>query len=96
MRRLTASLAVLLWSCWSIPLPAGASDMCLGRTAERHALDGEVRYYDHPGASVLDGGRHRVARPYGGFHLEAMAAHGGWVASAIDLARFLNAAARSL
>src|SRR5690606_30194909 len=30
----------------------------------------------------------RVAWPYGGFHLEAMDAHGGWIASAVDLVRF--------
>ena len=29
--------------------------------------------------------------PYGGFCLEAMDAHGGWIASAVDLARFAAA-----
>ena len=29
--------------------------------------------------------------PYGGFHLEAMDAHGGWIASVVDLARFAAA-----
>jgi hypothetical protein len=33
----------------------------------------------------------QVPLPYGGFNLEAMDAHGGWVASATDLLRFLLA-----
>jgi N-acyl-D-amino-acid deacylase len=33
----------------------------------------------------------RVPWPYGGFCLESMDAHGGWIASAIDLARFAAA-----
>jgi N-acyl-D-amino-acid deacylase len=32
-----------------------------------------------------------VSFPYGGFYLEAMDSHGGWVASTIDLLRFLTA-----
>jgi hypothetical protein len=32
-----------------------------------------------------------VPWPYGGFHLEAMDSHGGWIASAIDLVKFANA-----
>ena len=32
-----------------------------------------------------------VPFPYGGFCLEAMDAHGGWLASAVDLARFAAA-----
>src|SRR5262249_36305051 len=33
----------------------------------------------------------KVPWPYGGFHLEAMDAHGGWIASAVDLVRFASA-----
>ena len=32
-----------------------------------------------------------VSWPYGGFYLEAMDSHGAWVASAIDLVRFVSA-----
>src|SRR5207249_712562 len=32
-----------------------------------------------------------VPWPYGGFCLESMDAHGGWIASAVDLARFASA-----
>ena len=32
-----------------------------------------------------------MSRPYGGFYLEAMESHGGWIGSAIDLMRFVTA-----
>ncbi len=35
--------------------------------------------------------RTHVPWPYGGFCLESMDAHGGWIASAVDLARFAAA-----
>ena len=41
--------------------------------------------------NVFPGEPLKVLWPYGGFHLEAMDAHGGWIASAIDLARFAAA-----
>jgi N-acyl-D-amino-acid deacylase len=54
----------------------------------------EVKYYDYPGApttlSVFPNGG-QVPLPYGGFYIEAMDAHGGWIASAIDLTRFMTA-----
>jgi CubicO group peptidase (beta-lactamase class C family) len=55
---------------------------------------GEVRYYDPEPTltqSVFSGKPELTTWPYGGFHLEAMDAHGGWVGSAIDLARFASA-----
>jgi N-acyl-D-amino-acid deacylase len=75
--------------------PIGIDRMRLGRSrlSDRHPL--EVRYYDYEGAalaeSVFPGGPERVPWPYGGFHLEAMDAHGGWIGSAVDLARFVSA-----
>ncbi len=73
--------------------PLGITNMKLGRTRWNQRQDGEVRYY-HPGtdksvfASDLD---QKVASPYGAWHLEAMDAHGGWLASAVDLARLAAA-----
>ena len=60
--------------------------MRLGRTLPAGRADGEVRYYDSTGRKgwgVMPGvfGK-RVARPYGTWYLEAMDAHGGWIASA--------------
>ncbi|MFO0904400.1 MAG: serine hydrolase [Pirellulales bacterium] len=74
-------------------LPAGATSMQLGRTLEPLRAAKEVRYYDLArGASVFEPevGR-QVAQPYGAWNLEAMDAHGGWIASAVDLVRFASA-----
>jgi len=70
--------------------PLGITTMKIGRTRAQHRARGEVRYY-HPGTvrSVFaeDLGQ-QVPSPYGGWHLEAMDAHGGWIASVEDLAKF--------
>ncbi len=52
---------------------------------------GEMMYYTSaaPAPSVFGPGN--VAAPYGSFNLENMDANGGWVASAVDLARFATA-----
>lgn len=72
--------------------PAGISRMRLGRTRLEHRAPHEVRYYGLPGEatvqSVFPGVEQLVAVPYGRFHLEAMDAHGAWLASAVDLVRF--------
>ncbi len=68
----------------------GIRDMRLGRTLAEHRAEGEVRYYESgTGENVMtpEAGD-EVPRPYGAFHLEAMDAHGGWIASAVDLVRF--------
>jgi CubicO group peptidase (beta-lactamase class C family) len=73
--------------------PAGITGMTLGRTRLEDAAAGEVRYYDFsgadPAASVFPPGTAKVPGPYGGFYIEAMDAHGGWLASATDLLKFL-------
>lgn len=75
--------------------PAGIDRMRLGRSLPSGRHPGEVRYYDYEGApltdSVFPDVPGLVPWPYGGFHLEAMDAHGGWVGSAGDLARFVYA-----
>lgn len=73
--------------------PLGIRDMRVGKTLE--AFPGEVRYYDEmdrKGKAVLgpDFGK-EVPLPYGAWYLEAMDAHGGWIASAVDLVRFASA-----
>ena len=72
--------------------PLGNRRMRIGHTLESGRADGEVRYYaDRPKTAVCvfaeQLGR-PVAPPYGAWHLEAMDAHGGWIASAPDLVRF--------
>ena len=72
--------------------PAGITRMRIGRTLPADRADGEVTYYTRTGlkgACVFapNVGK-RVPHPYGAWHLEAMDAHGGWIASAVDLVRF--------
>ena len=74
--------------------PAGIKAMRLGRSLESGRAPGEVRYYTpdaETAGSVFPGMPGKVPWPYGGFNLEAMDAHGGWLASAVDLARFAAA-----
>ena len=71
--------------------PAGITRMQLGRTLETERLPGEVRYYDPATATSVFPGGGTAPFPYGGFYLEAMDAHGGWVASTVDLLRFVTA-----
>src|SRR6185437_14730175 len=74
--------------------PIGIIRMRLGASLEDKRADGEVRYYtpgDEMAESVFGDHSEKVRWPYGGFCLEAMDAHGGWIASAVDLARFAAA-----
>jgi N-acyl-D-amino-acid deacylase len=70
--------------------PLGISGMVLGKTRPDGRQPGEVRYYDtgvYRSVFADDRGA-EVAEPYGAWCVEAMDAHGGWLASAVDLARF--------
>lgn len=73
--------------------PLGITSMQIGATRLDARKNHEVRYY-HPqtGTSVfaedLD---QTVPSPYGAWYLEAMDSHGGWIASATDLAKFAAA-----
>ena len=74
--------------------PIGVTRMRIGATLDGKQAPGEVRYYTKDNGTaknVFPGGQEKVPWPYGGFCLESMDAHGGWVASAIDLARFAAA-----
>jgi CubicO group peptidase (beta-lactamase class C family) len=74
--------------------PMGIDRMRIGKTLPALRADGEVRYYersDSTGPSVAGEPRGvQVPLPYGTWCLEAMDAHGGWIASAIDLVRFAS------
>ena len=79
--------------------PAGAHRTRLGRTRLSGALPDEVKYY-LPGEPSLGlsaplvpsvfPGESAVPINYGGYYLEAMDSHGGWVSSTVDLLRFLT------
>ncbi len=72
--------------------PLGATRMRLGKSLAADRADGEVRYYDFAGAPLADpvfpSVMGQVPWPYGGFAIEAMDSHGGWIASPIDMLRF--------
>ena len=73
--------------------PLGITAMRIGATRRAGRVPGEVAYY-HPGEAdsvfAEDLGA-AEPHPYGGWYLEAMDAHGGWIASAVDLAKFARA-----
>ncbi len=74
--------------------PMGITDMRLGHSLPDEHAPKEVHYYDFAGASqvrsVFPAHPGQVPRPNGGFYLEAMDSHGGWIASPIDLVRFIT------
>ena len=78
------------YAATSVLAPSGATGIVQGRTI--WAADREVVYYDYPGSGsgqdVFATGLPAYTNPYGNFYLEAMAAHGAWVASPVDLLRF--------
>lgn len=73
--------------------PLGITTMKIGKTRLENRGEREVRYYQ-PGTARsvfqtdLD---QQVPWPYGGWNLEAMDSHGGWIASASDMATFASA-----
>lgn len=74
--------------------PLGITSSKIGKTIKKLQAEGEVSYYFSE--EKFDGvvppfvGK-AVTSPYGCWYLEAMDAHGGWVSSVIELARFLCA-----
>jgi len=73
--------------------PMGITRMKLGRSLLKDQADGEVRYYtdSEDQYSTVFPGYPTALQPYGSFCIEAMDSHGGWLASAVDLARFAAA-----
>ncbi|MFA0960271.1 serine hydrolase domain-containing protein [Roseivirga sp. BDSF3-8] len=74
--------------------PLGIYDMTLGHSLMDEIQEGEVTYYDKQNAAhrlSCFGTGDMVPRTYGGTHIEALGAAGGWVASVTDLMRLLTA-----
>lgn len=71
--------------------PLGIHEIALGKSLLTQRSAREVRYYPAgdktPNSKSVYGGPD-VQWCYGGFDLEAMDSHGGWIASATDLVRF--------
>ena len=75
--------------------PLGITRIVQGRTRLSQAAADEAFYYqsasDPPLTPSVFPGDGLVQAPYGAFYLEAMDSLGAWVASPLDLVRFLNA-----
>ncbi|MBN1678638.1 MAG: beta-lactamase family protein [Anaerolineae bacterium] len=73
--------------------PLGIRHMRQAHTLPRDRAPGEVWYYTQftqPVPSVITPGQ-SATWPYGGWNIENMDSHGGWLGSAVDLARFVAA-----
>jgi N-acyl-D-amino-acid deacylase len=71
--------------------PMGIREMRIGQTLAAGRRPGEVKYYADGGtSSVLPYVPGLVPWPYGGWQQETTDSAGGWVASAIDYAKFVN------
>ncbi|MEZ6148081.1 MAG: serine hydrolase domain-containing protein [Planctomycetaceae bacterium] len=75
--------------------PLGITSMRIGGSLLSDRADNEVMYFDtreRTGSGVVEGviGQ-QVARPYGVEDMQLAAAGGGWIGSAIDVARFGSA-----
>lgn len=76
----------------NILLPAGCFDMHLGRNLYENKHENEVRYYESASEAMIpacDGSKQLVPKYYGGNNIEALSGAGAWVASPIELLRFL-------
>lgn len=75
--------------------PLGIKKMQLGRALPENRAKGEVSYYDSKRATGLclypPRAGEQVPFPDGAANFEGYEAHGGWIASAIDLVRFASA-----
>ncbi|MCH7920333.1 MAG: beta-lactamase family protein [Planctomycetes bacterium] len=69
--------------------PLGIVRPRLARTLPEHRYPNEVTYHSsNSGKTVFDASGRQVPAPYGAWNIENMDAHGGWLASAVDLVRF--------
>jgi N-acyl-D-amino-acid deacylase len=76
--------------------PLGITRARIGNSLAEERAEGEVRYYDvsgKPGTAVVGpgAGEKEVPVSYGVWRQETLDAHGGWIASAPDLAKFAAA-----
>jgi len=74
--------------------PAGIAGMRLGRTRREERAPGEVGYYslsDQPLVPSVFPGVGYVPFADGGYYLESLDAHGGWIGTAEDQIRFATA-----
>ena len=74
--------------------PAGLPRVQKGSPHLAGRLPGEVKYYDYPGAPLLNSyvsaAREKQPAPYGIMNTDLAEAAGAWVGSAVDLAKFAS------
>jgi CubicO group peptidase (beta-lactamase class C family) len=73
--------------------PLGIRRMRLGASLKEQRARGEGTYHANRGAALVDSvfpALGKVPKAYGGWSHEALDAHGGWIASAVDLLRFVR------
>jgi len=81
-----------IWVRTNLLEPIGAAQVRTGNTLAFGKLPSETKYYnDGTGPSVFPFTPAMVPWSYGGWYIEAMDSHGGWVSSPVDLLRFWNA-----
>lgn len=71
--------------------PAGIRGICLAHTGLDEKQPGEAVYYtafNHPKMRELPASKREDANPYGSFKIELMDAHGGWLSSVLEYAKF--------
>jgi len=76
--------------------PLGIDRPRIGGSLENQRAEGEVKYYDVNNAKGLattgpGAGTEQVPISYGTWRQETLDAHGGWIASAVDLVKFAAA-----
>jgi N-acyl-D-amino-acid deacylase len=74
--------------------PSEITTMAIGGTTLEERMPAEVRYYSPEGLAPRPSvfpGEGFVPVGYGSFYLQSLDAHGGWIASAEDLIRFMLA-----
>ena len=76
-----------------ILIPNGITDMHLGYSSRNSRYPNEVAYYAHEGSELTEewnGSGLMVEKTYGGNPIELLTGAGGWVCSAVELARFIT------
>lgn len=81
--------------CKEVFAPLAISTARLGKGAIEGRAKGEVKYYDsknRTGQAIVGPNIGKIVPfPYGAENLDGYEAHGGWIASAVDLVRFASA-----
>ncbi|MEL7586344.1 MAG: serine hydrolase domain-containing protein [Prolixibacteraceae bacterium] len=76
-----------------ILIPAGIIDMHIGNSYRKNRFPNEVRYYEPAGSVTIpecNGSGFLVEKSNGGNSIKLLGAAGGWISSAVELARFIT------